>query len=380
MAAPPPPNFRDMVMVDQIAWLCNAMANVVVAVDDIRGNLAIARTEIQDLETQMMTDRNHFDQQLNLAGVDVTNTFNCVMGIEALVNTVITNQNLPPPGGAQGAGGQGGGQAGGQGGGQQQPPPLQPPINTAQVKMAKPDKFDGSKREELKKFMTLCRLFMDTNMSNHNEDQKVAFIISYLLGSARQWVQSYLEIDMLGNQVVLWLHDTTLFWREINARYGQINEGKDYRHDLKKLCQKGTVQDYLTEFQRLSAYLGYNDITLRDLFYDNLSMEVKLQLFSLISPWSLPYQSGIPSLISLPSLRTSDTQVEKELQDPDLLPSCKSNVRLSGENCARFRRIYALPAPAPAPCSGNAGFPWYPAKFLHLQVCLHQNPPHPHVS
>ncbi|KAG8781157.1 hypothetical protein FRC12_022186 [Ceratobasidium sp. 428] len=50
---------------------------------------------------------------------------------------------------------------------------------------------------------------------------------------------------------------------------------EEARQELKKLRQKGTVQDYLTEFQRLSAYLGYNDITLCDMFYDHLSMEVK---------------------------------------------------------------------------------------------------------
>ncbi|KAG8781151.1 hypothetical protein FRC12_022180 [Ceratobasidium sp. 428] len=228
MATQVPPNFGDMTMMEQINWLCGTLVNVVTAVDDIRGNLAIARTELQDLETQMTNDRTHFDEQLALAGVDVTNTFNRVVGIEALINTVITNQNLPPP-----VGGPPGGQpGGGQQGGQQQPPPPPPPVGpVGQVKMAKPDKFDGSKREELCKFMTSCRLFMDTNMPNHGEDAKIAFIISYLSGSARQWVQSYLKVDMLGNQVVLWLHDTTLFWREMNARYGQLNEGDDHRQD-----------------------------------------------------------------------------------------------------------------------------------------------------
>ncbi|KAG8715764.1 hypothetical protein FRC09_016336 [Ceratobasidium sp. 395] len=117
-------------------------------------------------------------------------------------------------------------------------------------------------------------------MPNHGEDAKIAFIISYLSGSACQWVQSYLEVDMLGNQVELWLHDTTVFWREMNARYGQLNEGDNHRQELKKLRQKGTVQDYLIEFQRLLVYLGYNNITLHDMFYDHLSMEVKQSMLA----------------------------------------------------------------------------------------------------
>ncbi|KAG8791826.1 hypothetical protein FRC12_008064, partial [Ceratobasidium sp. 428] len=50
-----------------------------------------------------------------------------------------------------------------------------------------------------------------------------------------------------------------------------------------------------------------------------------------------------------------------------LRPRAGCQLRLLGENFAGFRRAYALPTPAPAPRSGNAGFLQYPAKFLHLQ-------------
>ncbi|QRV73625.1 Transposon Ty3-I Gag-Pol polyprotein [Ceratobasidium sp. AG-Ba] len=143
-----------------------------------------------------------------------------------------------------------------------QPPPVRvtPPIApTVRVKLAKPDKFDGT-----------------------SDDDKIAFIISYLDGKASEWIESHMEHDIL-RQAVPWLHDVNLFWTEFEKRFGEIDQATKALKKLKSLKQKSLVQDYVTEFQSLAAYVNYDDLALRDMFYEGLKDEIKmamlLQLF-----------------------------------------------------------------------------------------------------
>jgi hypothetical protein len=153
-----------------------------------------------------------------------------------------------------------------------------PTTSTTQLrglKMAKPEKFDGSKREEATPFIVSCRMYLEAAAPGATEEQAVRFIISYLDGSPKAWVQPFLEQEMLQNQRVAWLHSLTDFLSEFMARFGEANRDENARVKLKKLKHTGTVQDYLTGFQTHSASLGYNDVVLRDMFYDGLNQEIR---------------------------------------------------------------------------------------------------------
>ncbi|QRV80815.1 Transposon Ty3-I Gag-Pol polyprotein [Ceratobasidium sp. AG-Ba] len=113
----------------------------------------------------------------------------------------------------------------------------------------------------------------------HLDDDKIAFIISYLDGKASEWIEPHMEHDNL-RQAVPWLHDVNLFWAEFEKRFGEIDQATKALKKLKSLKQKSSVQDYVTEFQSLAAYVNYNDLALRDMFYEGLKDEIKMAMLS----------------------------------------------------------------------------------------------------
>ncbi|QRV92681.1 hypothetical protein RhiJN_20699 [Ceratobasidium sp. AG-Ba] len=120
-------------------------------------------------------------------------------------------------------------------------PPVQVPTTTTRVKLAKPDKFDG-KKDKSTTFKVAITQYLRSTYPGSSDDDKIAFIISYLDGKAAEWVEPHME------------HDS--------------------------LKQKSSVQDYVTEFQSLAAYVNYDDLALRDMFYEGLKDEIKMAMLS----------------------------------------------------------------------------------------------------
>ncbi|KAF8753873.1 hypothetical protein RHS01_06858 [Rhizoctonia solani] len=127
-------------------------------------------------------------------------------------------------------------------------------------KLNLPEKFDGS-----------------------NKDKAVSFRVAvshYLRGKAHEWLEPYLEEDVVNNHPVAWLHSINGFWLQFNARWNVQNKTENYRAKFKTLKQTKSVQDYYKDFQTYSQNLGYNDISLRDFFYDGLSLKIKEMLMA----------------------------------------------------------------------------------------------------
>jgi hypothetical protein len=118
-------------------------------------------------------------------------------------------------------------------------------------------------------------MYLEAAAPGATEEQAARFIISYFDGAPKAWVQPFLEQEMLQNHRVPWLHSLGDFLAEFIARFGEANRDENACIKLKKLKHHGTVQDYLTGFQTHSASLGYNDVVLRDMFYDGLSQEIR---------------------------------------------------------------------------------------------------------
>jgi hypothetical protein len=176
----------------------------------------------------------------------------------------------------------------------QAPPPPQPLVqpptqpNLGGMKLAKPDKFDGTKHNKATDFRIACSLFLRMVHATATPDQQVNFIMSYLEGTACEWLQPHLDQEIIQGTLVPWLHNVQLFWQEFEKRFGEINRVENYRSKLQKLMQTKSIQEYLQDFQSYAAPLNYNDETLQDMFYEGLKSEIKnttlLQDFDPLNP------------------------------------------------------------------------------------------------
>lgn len=137
------------------------------------------------------------------------------------------------------------------------------------IKLAKPDKYNGKKKEKATDFRIACTQYLRATAPSASEYQKVMFIVSYLEGTASEWLRPYNERDLI--VPVPFLHDTNLFWQEFEKRFGEVDKTGVYRKKLRSLKQTGSVQDYLRDFQTYAGPLGYGDNAIRDMFYDNLA-------------------------------------------------------------------------------------------------------------
>ncbi|QRV95450.1 hypothetical protein RhiJN_23468 [Ceratobasidium sp. AG-Ba] len=125
---------------------------------------------VTHVNQQAVTDTQHFNTKLAAAGAAVN-------ALQTSVNQLIavqgsTSRTTGSSSGTGGTSGSGGGGAGGQ----------PATTSTTKIKMAAPNKFDGTKQEEAVVFRIACSRYIATNMSTHNDKQKIAFITSYLEG------------------------------------------------------------------------------------------------------------------------------------------------------------------------------------------------------
>jgi hypothetical protein len=226
------------------------------------------------------TGKSEKDQLMELYGV-VNAIMSAAQTLERTINVTVKNQfddigmkldslvkaagKAPPSGG-------GGNPPGGSGAGAAGSGAAASSKLGGQIKLAKPDKFDGSDRNKVVNFRITCTHCLKIVHQGASEEERVTFIISYLEGTAHEWLQPYLEEDLFSNNPgqIIWLHNSTLFWDKFNKRWGVINHTENYCLKLRNLTQKKSVQDYLKDFQTYSAGLAYGDEALRDMFYDSL--------------------------------------------------------------------------------------------------------------
>ncbi|QRW24000.1 Transposon Tf2-1 polyprotein [Rhizoctonia solani] len=146
---------------------------------------------------------------------------------------------------------------------------------TKAPKLATPDKFDGSDKNKAISFRVAVSHYLRISYPGSTVDEQIAFIISCLDGKAHEWLEPYLEEDVVKGNPVSWLHNLDAFWLQFNARWNVQNRTENFRAKLRTLKQTKGVQDYYKDFQTYSQGLGYNDPSLRDMFYDGLSHKIK---------------------------------------------------------------------------------------------------------
>jgi hypothetical protein len=159
-------------------------------------------------------------------------------------------------------------------------PPVAPVIQPLQggggnrLKFPEPSKFSGKKTEDSDDFKKAAKAHINARGQGVSAEQLIDWIDLFLEGDAKEWLKAYYLQESLRPNSVPWMHDTDLFWTAFDERFATQNKVEKYRSEFEKVHQKGSVQEYIGEFKKYSALLGYNDAVLRDHFYKNLKSEI----------------------------------------------------------------------------------------------------------
>lgn len=167
----------------------------------------------------------------------------------------------------------------------------------AQVKNAVPDKFTGE-QSKLRLFLKQVEMYVSLEGGFSNEPAQIIWAITFLRGSAFEWVELYLDnyIEHRDKNGTVIAKDTkeeltnTLFglWqgfkKGIIKIFRDINEVLTAERKIGELRQRGAATIYTTEFQRWAPRTGWDDkllirayyIGLKDFVKDKISEEEQL--------------------------------------------------------------------------------------------------------
>lgn len=138
---------------------------------------------------------------------------------------------------------------------------------SSKLKVNKPQEFHG-KREHTSTFIAQCRLSLRSTPFAP-EDQKIAFVCSYLRGTAFKW---YANLEKM-KQVPA---TADLLFDRISEAFGESDTQEKARTELDKLRQTKSCASYTTEFNRLITEIGYTDpVAIIDLYKKGLKENVK---------------------------------------------------------------------------------------------------------
>ncbi len=153
----------------------------------------------------------------------------------------------------------------------------------AQVKTNPPEEFSGA-RGKLTQFFTQSALYIYNNQGHFQDDEKrIMFMISYLRGDAYKLIEPFLtEFFLKGNQMSMETRRTLTvlqaFQEKLTLSFGSIDEERKADREIRALRQTASAGDYAVKFERLKAYLSWNDESYRSQFFNGLKWEVKDQL------------------------------------------------------------------------------------------------------
>jgi hypothetical protein len=129
----------------------------------------------------------------------------------------------------------------------------------------------GGKASEYRTFMSQCLLTFTLCPITYNKDKKkVLFVISYLVGTARDWACEILE-----NEKHPYYKNFPAFKQALDTLYLDRNLKHQARDKLSRLKQTKSAAAYSVEFQETIAPLKLNDDAKCLLFYMGLKDTVK---------------------------------------------------------------------------------------------------------
>jgi len=143
--------------------------------------------------------------------------------------------------------------------------------NYREPNVAEPQHFYG-KREELMSFLTQIRLVFELQPSRFNsERQKVLYTVSFLRGTASNWFQPFLAQKPTPDM----LDDFEDFVDALKKAFGNPNQSASAEREIRNLKQTTSVSTYSSDFQRLAAFLEWNDAAKISQYYWGLKDSIK---------------------------------------------------------------------------------------------------------
>lgn len=140
-------------------------------------------------------------------------------------------------------------------------------------KVNKPAEF-GGKLSEYSTFMSQCLLtFSMCPISYPDDEKKVFFVISYLIGTPRNWARPILE-----NEEHPYRKNFPAFKKALDAMYADRNLKQKALDKLGRLEQTKSVAAYAAEFQQTIAPLDLDLPSKQSMFYRGLDSDIKKSL------------------------------------------------------------------------------------------------------
>jgi len=164
------------------------------------------------------------------------------------------------------------------------PPPPAPPAPIepkSRVKPRSPDMFDGSDLGKLDAFIFQCSMYIVLRGQDFpDEASKVAFMLSYLKGSALDWFQTAATHGSSRLMSTAWLSSTPKFIDELRRLFGPrdpVNEATIHIENL-RYKDAGKAVKYTLDFNRDAPCTSWNDKALYQQFYKGLPDRLKDEL------------------------------------------------------------------------------------------------------
>lgn len=158
------------------------------------------------------------------------------------------------------------------------------PTSTNGLKLPKADTFEGN-RSKLKGFLTQMHMHLHANRNKmSSEADKVIFIATHLKGMAWDWIEPFMR-EYYKKTRSEWSATTSdmftscdKFVEQLERTFGDINETEQAIRKLQNIRQTGAVSNYIAEFMRVSAILGWDDYALIPYFHYGLKSGIKDEL------------------------------------------------------------------------------------------------------
>lgn len=207
-------------------------------------------------------------------------------------------------------------------------------LTPREPQVSSPTHFSGN-RAELHNFLSQVRLVFDLQPSRFKtEKQKVLYAASFLCDTAYSWFEPLLH--QLPPPSLL--NDFDEFAKKLSAVFGDPDQIATAERDIRNLRQRTSTSVYAAEFQRLAAYLLWNDAALASQFYWGLSDAVKDTMAQMDRP------EDLASLIAT-AIRIDTRQTERKLEQRNRAPVAQPLAPQLQQHFAP----QPLPAQAPTP-------------------------------
>ncbi|KAL0179864.1 hypothetical protein M9458_025306 [Cirrhinus mrigala] len=148
-----------------------------------------------------------------------------------------------------------------------------PPPMPSTVSFALPNKFDGT-AEQCKGFVRQVKLYFEYQQDRfESEEKRCAFLMTLLTGRVLDWASAVWDADPQLKKSVEY------FLLQIQEVFEYPAGGRDISTQLIHAKQGNrTAAEYAIAFRTLAAQSGWNDVSLKAIFYNSLNIDLQTEL------------------------------------------------------------------------------------------------------